>query len=213
MNFTTMKKIFFLFAFIPLISFSQNDSIKAIVKIAGVTVTSDSLKPVPFVNVLIKGNYSGTMGDYSGFYSIIAKAGDTLVFSSMGYRNEEYIIPDTLTNAQYSLIQILKQDTVLLPTTTIKVWPSYDQFKQAFLNVEIKDSDLARAKKNLDHDILRDQALNLHLGELGNQKYMLNQESARLYSIGQLPANNLLNPIAWRKLIKAWKDGEFKKKN
>jgi len=34
-----------------------------------------------------------------------------------------------------------------------------------------------------------------------------------LYSIGQLPANNLLNPIAWRKLIKAWKDGEFKKKN
>tara|TARA_B100000609_G_C17043094_1_gene344864 strand:+ start:49 stop:672 length:624 start_codon:yes stop_codon:yes gene_type:complete len=206
-----MKKLLFLFVFIPFITFSQSDSVKAVVKIAGVTVTSDSLKPVPFVNVLIKGNYTGTMGDYSGFYSIIAKAGDTLIFSSMGYRKEEYIIPDTLKNEQYSLIQILKKDTVQLSVTTIKVWPSYEQFKQAFLNVDIKDSDLARAKKNLDHDILREQALNLHLGELGNQKYMLNQETARLYSIGQLPANNYLNPAAWRRFIKAWKDGEFKK--
>ena len=206
-----MKKLLFLFVFIPFITFSQSDSVKAVVKIAGVTVTSDSLKPVPFVNVLIKGNYTGTMGDYSGFYSIIAKAGDTLIFSSMGYRKEEYIIPDTLKNEQYSLIQILKKDTVQLSVTTIKVWPSYEQFKQAFLNVDIKDSDLARAKKNLDHDILKEQALNLHLGELGNQKYMLNQETARLYSIGQLPANNYLNPAAWRRFIKAWKDGEFKK--
>ena len=87
-----MKKLLFLFVFIPFITFSQSDSVKAVVKIAGVTVTSDSLKPVPFVNVLIKGNYTGTMGDYSGFYSIIAKAGDTLIFSSMGYRKEEYII-------------------------------------------------------------------------------------------------------------------------
>ncbi len=210
-NLILMKKLFFLFVFLPLITFSQNDTTKSVVKIAGVTVTSDSLKPVPFVNVLIKGNYSGTMGDYSGFYSIIAKAGDTLVFSSMGFRKEEYIIPDTLKNEQYSLIQILKKDTVQLSVTTIKVWPSYEQFKQAFLNIDITNNDLARAKKNLDHDILRDQALNLHLGELGNQKYMLNQETARLYSIGQLPANNLLNPIAWKKLIKAWKDGEFKK--
>ena len=107
-----MKNLFFLLILLPLVSLSQNDSVKTVVKIAGVTVTSDSLKPVPFVNVLIKGNYSGTMADYTGFYSIIAKAGDTLIFSSMGYRNEEYVIPDTLKNEQYSLIQILNKDTL-----------------------------------------------------------------------------------------------------
>ncbi len=204
-----MKKLIFILALIPFLGFGQNDSSRAVIKIAGVTVSSDSLKPVPFANILIKGNYSGTMGDYSGFYSIIAKAGDTLVFSSIGFKNEEYVIPDTLKSKQYSLIQILQQDTVNLPTAIIKVWPSYEQFKLAFLNTEIKDSDLARAKKNLDHDILKEQALNLHLGASGNQKYMLDQETARLYSNGQLPANNLLNPLAWRRLIKAWKDGEF----
>lgn len=204
-----MKKLLFLFILLPFLSNAQADSTVKIVKITGVTVTNDSLKPVPFVNVLIKGNYTGTMGDYSGFYSIVAKTGDTLVFSSMGFKREEYVIPDSLEEKQYSLIQILSRDTVQLPVTNIKVWPSYAQFKQAFLNNDMPNSDLIRAKKNLDHDILREQAINLKLGEGGNQKYMLDQETSRLYSAGQLPANNFLNPVAWGRLIKAWKNGEF----
>jgi hypothetical protein len=202
-------KLLFFLAFVPYLCLAQKKPLKSIVKIAGVTVNSDSLKPIPFVNVIIKGNYTGTMGDYSGFYSIVAKAGDTLIFSSIGHRLVEYAIPDTLKSDQYSLIQVLKKDTIELPETKIIIWPSYEQFKQAFLNSDTEDSDLARAKKNLDHDILREQAINLHLGPEGNQKLMLNRETARLYSAGQLPPNNLLNPMAWRKLINAWKDGKF----
>ena len=204
-----MNKILFFLALLPCLCMAQKDSLRTIVKIAGVTVTSDSLKPIPFVNVIIKGNYTGTMGDYSGFYSIVAKAGDTLIFTSVGYRNVEYAIPDTLKSDQYSLIQVLNKDTIELPETKIIIWPSYEQFKQAFLNTDIEDSDLARAKKNLNHDILREQAINLHLGAGGNQKLMLDRETSRLYSIGQLPPNNLLNPIAWKKLIDAWKEGKF----
>ena len=33
-----------------------------------------------------------------------------------------------------------------------------------------------------------------------------------IYYAGQLPPNNLLNPIAWSKFIQQWKDGYFKKK-
>ena len=96
-----------------------------------------------------------------------------------------------------------------LPETRISVWPSYDQFKQAFLNTEVKDDELARAKRNLNSDILKEQAINLTLGAGGNQKYMQDTYNARLYYSGQLPPNNLLNPVAWTKLIKAWKDGKF----
>ncbi|MBL56350.1 MAG: hypothetical protein CMP61_04100 [Flavobacteriales bacterium] len=204
-----MKKVFFLLCIIPSFCFAQQDSTTAVVKIAGVTVTSDSLKPIPFVNIIIKGNYTGTMGDYSGFYSIVAKAGDTLIFTSVGYKSTEYAIPDSLKSDQYSLIQVLKKDTIELPETKIIIWPSYEQFKQAFMNAEIEDSDLVRAKKNLDHEILREQAINLHLGAKGNQKLMLDRETSRLYSIGQLPPNNFLNPVAWKRLIKAWKEGKF----
>lgn len=207
-----MRKLLFAICLLPILLAAQTDSSRTIVKIAGVTVTSDSLKPVPFVNVLIKGNYSGTMGDYSGFYSIVARAGDTLIFSSIGYKREEYVIPDTLQNKQYSLIQMLEKDVIELPETRINVWPSYEQFKQAFLNTEMKDSDLARAKKNLSHEVLREHAINSTIGAGGNQTLMQDQHKARLYSIGQMPQNNFLNPLAWNRLIQAWKDGEFEKK-
>lgn len=196
------------------VAFSQVDSVtvvkeKQVVQIAGITVSGDSLVPVPFANVLIKGNYSGTLCDFSGFFSIVARSGDTLVFSSFGYRRNEYVIPDSLPSKQYSLIQIMDRDTVLLPLTDIKVWPTYEQFKKAFLNVEVPGSDLARAENNLNSENIARKAANLHLGSAGNQKLMLAQRRSRLYSAGQLPPNNLLNPIAWMKFIKAWKEGKL----
>jgi hypothetical protein len=30
--------------------------------------------------------------------------------------------------------------------------------------------------------------------------------------VGQLPKNNLLNPIAWAQFIQAWKNGDFRRK-
>ena len=182
---------------------------KQVVQIAGIAVSGDSLAPVSFANVLIKGKYSGTMSDFSGFFSIVAKAGDTLIFSSFGYKKNEYVIPDTLPSKQYSLIQMMDRDTVALPVTDIKVWPTYAQFKKAFLNTEVPGSDLARAEKNLDAEVIAKKAANLHLGASGNQKLLLGQRKSRLYSAGQLPPNNLLNPIAWMKFIKAWKEGKL----
>lgn len=207
-----MKNLLLILLTLPFLSFSQNKKDKInTVQITGITVSSDSLKPVPFANVLIKGNYTGTLSDHSGFYSIVAKTGDTLIFSSIGYQNMEYVIPDTLDNKQYSLIQIMDMDTVNLPEALIEVWPSYEQFKQAFLSTEVSDSDLARAQSNLNQDVLQEQAINLHLGASGNQKLMNANYKAKLYYSGQLPPNNLLNPIAWAKLIKAWQAGDFDK--
>lgn len=203
--------------FLLLISFvskSQKDTNqlsieKKVVQIAGITVSGDSLTPVPFSNVLIKGNYSGTIADFSGFFSIVASTGDTLVFSSFGYKRNEYVIPDTLQSKQYSLIQMMDRDTILLPVTEIKVWPTYEQFKKAFLNTKVPGDDLARAEKNLNTELIARKAANLHLGASGNQKLMLEARRSKLYSAGQLPPNNLLNPIAWMKFIKAWKEGKL----
>ena len=206
-----MKKLLILLAFLPLLGFSQRDTTKKIVQITGITVSSDSLRPVPYASILIKGNYTGTLSDYSGLYSIVANTGHTLIFTSIGYKNVEYIIPDSLKDQQYSLIQIMDRDTFLLSTAVIDIWPSYEQFKQAFVNKDIPASELARAEKNLSKDILHKQAVKLHLGAAGNHKLLNEQQKAKLYYSGQLPPNNLLNPLAWAKLIKAWQAGEFDK--
>ena len=41
-----------------------------------------------------------------------------------------------------------------------------------------------------------------------NYLQTVQQENDKLYWTGQLPPNNLLNPLAWGKFIQAWKDGE-----
>ena len=45
-----------------------------------------------------------------------------------------------------------------------------------------------------------------------NQAYAMKQERSKLYYAGQLPPNNLLNPIAWAEFIRAWQNGDFKRK-
>jgi hypothetical protein len=34
----------------------------------------------------------------------------------------------------------------------------------------------------------------------------------KIYSVGQQPMNNLLNPIKWAQFIDAWRKGKFKSK-
>jgi len=45
-----------------------------------------------------------------------------------------------------------------------------------------------------------------------NFKNQMQQQYSKLYYAGQLPPNNLLNPIAWAKFIQAWQNGDFKRK-
>jgi hypothetical protein len=41
--------------------------------------------------------------------------------------------------------------------------------------------------------------------------YAQNQRYSKLYTNGQLPVNNLLNPYSWAKLIQDWKAGKLSK--
>lgn len=207
-----MKKIFLTAAVFcsAIITLKAQD--KDLVQFSGVVVTSDSLQPVPFASIIVKNTYRGTISDYFGFFSFVAKMNDTIEFSSVGFRRAAFIIPDTLTENRYSLIQVLMRDTVLLKEAVIYPWPTKEQFKQAFLSLAVPDDDLQRARKNLEKQRLQEIAENLPPDGSLTYKYQMQQQYARLYTVGQLPKNNLLNPIAWAQFIKAWQNGDFNRK-
>jgi hypothetical protein len=46
-----------------------------------------------------------------------------------------------------------------------------------------------------------------------NYKMVAANQQSKLYYAGQVPRNNLLNPIAWAQFIQAWKEGKFKSKS
>lgn len=187
---------------------------KYLVQFSGVVVTADSLKPLPYVNVIIRHTWRGTVSDYFGFFSFVARMNDTIEFSSLGYKKSTFIIPDTLTSNRYSLIQMMQGDTIVLRETFIFPWPTKEQFKEAFMNLKIPDDDLERAKKNLARAEMQVLYENMPMdGSMNFRNQMQAQQSKLYYAGGQLPPNNLLNPIAWAKFIEAWQNGDYKRKD
>ncbi|MBN8696190.1 MAG: carboxypeptidase-like regulatory domain-containing protein [Bacteroidetes bacterium] len=193
----------------------QDDGSKArkLVQFTGIVVEGDSLKPVPYTSIIIKNTNRGTISDYFGYFSFVAQESDTLQFSAIGYANASFIIPDTLTTNKYSLIQVLRTDTVYLQTTEVYPWPTKEQFKQAFLKLEMPEDDLDRASRNMARADMKERMTGMAMDASLNYKYSMQQYQSKLYYAGQLPPNTLLNPIAWAKFIQAWKRGDYKKKN
>lgn len=195
-------------------SHGQNNKRKPgdLLQFSGVVVSGDSLQPVPFTAITVKGTYRGTLSDYYGFFSFVAQEGDTIEFSVIGFQKSTYILPDSLEGSRYSIIQVLNQDTVMLPTTVIYPWPTKEQIYEYFLKAPVPDDDLERARKNLAQETIVDMALTVPMDATMNYRNTMSQYNTRLYNAGQIPMNNLLNPIAWAKFVQAWKKGEFKKK-
>lgn len=186
---------------------------KDLIQFSGVIVEMDSLKPISFTKVLIKNSNRGTIADYYGYFSFVAQKKDTIVFSAIGFKKSQFIIPDTLTGNKYSLIQVLTLDTIMLKETVIFPWPTREQFKEVFLNMEVPDDDLARAKKNMEREDRKATFETVPMDGSMNYKASQQQYQSRLYWAGQYPPNNLLNPFAWAQFVKLWREGKLKIKN
>jgi carboxypeptidase-like protein len=191
------------------VSGQEND--KDLVQFSGVIVATDSMQPVPFANIIIASTSRGTVSDYYGYFSFVAKRLDTIVFTSVGYKRDTFLIPDTITGQWYSLIQVMKRDTVLLKEAIIYPWPTKEQFRQAFLNLDIPDDDLEIARKNLDPRELAKRGENMRMSSSMNYRNFIDQQTSKLYYNGQTQPLSILNPFAWAKFIKAWRDGKFKR--
>ena len=184
-----------------------------LVQFSGVIVRSPDLLPVPFTSIAIKGTNRGTISDYNGFFSFVAKANDIIEFSSVGFKKNKFKIPDTLTTTKYSWIQVMTEDTLLLKTTVIYPWPTYEQFKQVFAKIKIPDDDMERARKNLELQAMKEKWKNMPSSSMANYRSYIQDQTNRLYYAGQTPPNNLLNPLAWARFIDAWQNGDFKRKD
>jgi hypothetical protein len=205
-----LKKIVFFF-FVALLS-SVTVSAQKVLQLSGLVLTSDSLMGLPYATVLIKGTGRGTVTDYQGFFSLVVAKGDTIEFSCVGHRTNSFIVPDTLSLDRYSVIELLTRDTVYLPETQIFPWPTKEQFKQAFLSINIPEDDYERAKRNLDRDRMKEIGMSMKMDGKENADFYFRNESYKYYYYGQVPPMNIFNPLAWAKFIEAWKNGEFKRK-
>lgn len=104
---------------------------------------------------------------YYGFFSFAAEEGMDITFSAVGFKKAHFIIPDTCNEKRYSMIQILFLDTVMLREAIIYSWPTREQFRQAFLNMDNLNDDIARAQKNLAKEEM--EIISMNMGMSGRR--------------------------------------------
>lgn len=187
-------------------------NIDELIQFSGVIITSDSLTAIPLAHIIVINSMRGTVSDFNGYFSFVAKKLDTVEFSAVGYKADKFIVPDSITNNRYSIIQLMSTDTIWLSETVIYPWPTKAEFKEAFLTLEIPDDDLEIARKNLNPRQLLAKAEHLPAEGSVNFKYLVDQQVDKLYYNGQTQPITVLNPFAWAKFVKAWKDGKFKRR-
>lgn len=186
--------------------FAQQD--KPLAQFSGVIYDQDSNSIVPYVTIknITEGGKAYT-ANYKGYFSFVLHEGDSLVFSSVGYKKLTLNIPKNLENKKFTALIKMKADNIELPMVTVFPWASTDEFKKDFLTMKFADDDLEIVMKNLSKESLRDLTASLPRdgGEYNissfqnNHNYMTNKNMVQ--------TNPLLNPLAWGALIKQITEG------
>ena len=199
--------------FFSLYSNAQNKPSRqdSVVQLYGVVMSADSLRGLDATSVIVEGTGRGTITNDQGVFSIVVLKGDRIRFSSIGFKDRSIIIPDTLKGNQYGVIQLMVNDTAYLPATILRPRPSRSQFERDFVNTQVPADALEIARKNNDEATRK--ALMLVLPTDGGEAMnaQIRQQAAKSYYSGQLPPQNIFNPVAWAEFIQAWKRGDFKR--
>lgn len=104
---TIINAILFSLLFVPTILEAQTN-------LKGTVTEQSTSLPIPGVNVLIKGTYTGTATDFDGEYQIEVNNGDVLLFSFIGYKSQEIIY-----SGQTVLNVVLEEDTAQLSEVVV----------------------------------------------------------------------------------------------
>ncbi len=208
-----LRYILIIAFFFPVAAKAQFENFKdSVVQLFGVVMTADSLKGIPSVSIVVKGQNRGTITNEGGVFSIVVLKGDAVEFSSVGYKPQLVSIPKDLQGNQHSIIQLMVNDTVYLPATIIKPRISREQFDRDFVSTKIPDDDITIARNNNNQATRRLLMSSLPSDGREASSQYLRQSANKLYYTGQVAPQNIFNPFAWNEFIKAWKRGDFKKK-
>lgn len=205
--------LLFLMIFLNL-SYSQDtkkDSLR-FVQLTGIVV-SDSLKRLPFTAVYDLNTSRGVICDYFGYFALVVHPGDTLQFSFIGFKKKTYIVPEPDSLNKLSIVAVLESDTIMSAPVDVYPWPSRDQFASAFLNLEIDNDAINRAKNRLSPQEMAFVYNTIGSDPSLSYKYQSQTYLNQVYYRGQQPPNNLLNPVAWQNFIKSINNGDMKISN
>jgi hypothetical protein len=172
-------------------------------------------RPLPDVNIIILADKRGTTSDRRGMFSFVVRTNDTILFSHMGHKGTIHVIPDSIGGQQYPADIFMVSDTFHLAEVRIYPWKTYQEFKEAFLALDLPDDDEQRAYHNIA--LIKTQIKMNRDGSVPSSniafREVMRQEYNQLYSAGQTPYYTIFDPMRWAKFFQALKRGDFKEED
>ena len=169
-------------------------------------------RPLPHVNIIILSERRGTTSDNRGMFSFVVRPNDTILFSHMCHKGTIHVIPDSLAGQQYPADIFMVSDTFHLAEVRIYPWKTYQEFKEAFLALDLPDDDEQRAYHNIA--LIKTQIKMNRNGATASPtiafRDVMRQEYNQLYTAGQSPYYTIFDPIRWAKFFESLKRGDFK---
>ncbi len=192
------------------------DGIKGnkLVQFSGIITDADSNAVVPYVTITnVSFKEQKYNANYQGYFSFVAHAGDTVVFSAVGFTSKTFVLPKDIADRKYTAMIKLKSEIVYLQTVRVNPWATVEEFTKDFLSMKVADDDMAIAKRNLSPKSIKGMSMTLSpdAQEIGNMNYRNNFD--RMMNVNMRQTNPLLNPFAWGKLMQTIFNGDKLREN
>lgn len=176
----------------------------------GLVLSSDTSRtPLPYATVYNKTLGIGNYTNSDGFFALVVRPGDTVVVSSIGFFENKVVVPEVVGDTWIHTF-FMRARTYLLQEATVYPWGTRDQFRAAFVHMNIPDDDLERARKNLSAAEMNFLARNLSSDGKAISGSVLRQYQDKYYYIGHVPPTNIFNPVAWANFFNDLRKGNYK---
>lgn len=173
-----------------------------LVQFSGLITDVDSNMVVPYVTITNLSNRGQKYAaNYQGFFSFVARPGDTLSFTAVGFASQKFVLPQQINDNKYTAMIKMKSEVIYLQTVRVNPWATVEEFTKDFLSLRIADDDMAIAKKNLSRSSINGMILTLprDAQEISNSNYRYNFD--RMVNANMRQTNPLLNPFSWGRLM------------
>lgn len=190
-------------------AFGQQDAKRNdLVQLSGIITDTDSNSVVPYVTITNKTNGQKYAANYQGYFSIIVKPGDVILFTAIGFYEKDLMVPLEVADNKYTAMVKMKPETVYLKAVRIYPWATVEEFNKEFLSMRVADDNIAIAKKNLSRKSIQGMVLTLPRSseEIANSNYRYNFD--RMVNANMRATNPLLNPFAWGRLMQQILNGD-----
>lgn len=185
------------FLFLSLAALGQQQPEPRVIQISGVVVVGDSLYPAPFVSIYRTRDYRGTYSDKTGYFTMPALEGDTVMFAFTGLKKSAFRVPAG-SDPHISLVQLMEEDTIMLRTTYILPYPSRENLRKELLALDLPNDNYFAFNRNNMGVKNRDGMYDFKDEALKQSQDELNAR----YNGGFRSGGNLLDKNAWNNFLK-----------